>query len=118
MVCFTESELQQHEELIIARALAEKDLQWKRRIGLDCGGHSCFYAFEKTGMRHNGPCSCNPKRTKEEHDQLYQAYQQLMEQAIRLAKYLDQCPAPTLGKATAQAFLQSPEVQAWKEQQK
>lgn len=51
------------------QALAANDLQWKRRVGLDCGGHSCFYAIDKTGMRHNGPCSCSPKRTKEDHEQ-------------------------------------------------
>lgn len=39
----------------LEQALAEKDLQWKRRIGLDCGGHSCFYdadipdRFEQAG---------------------------------------------------------------------
>lgn len=27
-------------------------------LGIDCQGHSCYYAKEKTGMRHNGPCHC------------------------------------------------------------
>ena len=78
----------------LQQALAEKDLQWKRRVGLDCGGHSCFYAIEKTGVRHNGPCTCNPKRTKEDHDRLYAAYQQLLGQAIEFAKCLTGCPSP------------------------
>lgn len=51
----------------LEQALAEKDMEWKRRVGLDCGGHSCFYAIEKTGMRHNGRCSCDPKRTKQDY---------------------------------------------------
>lgn len=75
----------------LQQALDEKDLQWKRRVGLDCGGHSCFYAIEKTGMRHNGPCSCNPKRTKEDYDRLYAAYQQLLEQAVRFARGYEEC---------------------------
>lgn len=56
-------------------ALAEKDLQWKRRVGMDCGNHNCFYAVEKTGMRTNGPCSCNPKRLKEDHEKLYARFE-------------------------------------------
>jgi hypothetical protein len=74
----------------ITQRLAEKDLEWKRRVGLDCGGHSCFYAIEKTGMRHNGRCSCDPKRTKQDHDVLYAQYRQLMDQAVRFAKYLQE----------------------------
>ena len=105
------------------QALAEKDLQWKRRVGLDCGGHSCFYAIDKAGMRHNGPCSCNPKRTKEDHDRLYAAYQQLMEQAVGLAETVLQGHRHRLKTlriiranasiTLADNLLNSPEVQAF-----
>ncbi len=37
----------------------------KRSAGLDCGDQSCLYAAEHTGMRTNGGCRCDPKRTKE-----------------------------------------------------
>lgn len=83
------------------QALAEKDLQWKRMVGLDCGGHSCFYAIDKTGMRHNGPCICNPKRTKEEHDRLYAAYQQVMVKAVRFAEIILNDRECTYGGAEA-----------------
>lgn len=53
------------------------------------------------------------------------AYQQLMEQAVRFAECLTQCPSPcgeadavTCVTGLAKAFLQSPEVQAWKEQRR
>jgi len=73
--------------------------------------------FQKLAEKDREVVHLQDVYTKQRHKQ-EDDYQQLMEQAIRLAKYLDQCPAPTLGKATAQAFLQSPEVQAWKEWQK
>lgn len=98
-------------------ALAEKDMEWKRRVGLDCGGHSCFYAIEKTGMRHNGRCSCDPKRTKQDYDVLYAKYQQLMEKAVMFAERL---AAMDKGSEVhwndVEEFLNSPEVKAWKEQ--
>lgn len=108
----------------LEQALAEKDMEWKRRVGLDCGGHSCFYAIEKTGMRHNGRCSCDPKRTKQDYDVLYAKYQQLMEQAVRFAEgYKGKLEKEHGGKVfqygqyeLVAQFLQSPEVLAWKEQ--
>lgn len=114
MICFSEKDLQQHEERIINHALAEKDMEWKRRVGLDCGGHSCFYAVEKTGMRHNGRCSCDPKRTKQDYDVLWAKYQQLMEKAVRFAVLAGVRSACK----DAGDFLQSPEVQAWKKERK
>lgn len=109
------------QELEIAdleRAIAEKDLEWKRRVGLDCGGHSCYFAIEKKGMRHNGPCTCNPKRTKEDHDRLYKSYHALMGKAIEFAQYLDTAFWPGNNAVEkAQEFLASPEVQAWRKQE-
>lgn len=103
------------------QALAEKDFLWKRRVGLDCGGHSCFYAIDKTGMRHNGPCFCNPKRTKEDYDRLYQDYQQLMEKALKFAETVVKIHdfyGIESSDVESSMFLHSSEVQAWKEQQK
>lgn len=116
------------QELQIAdlkRAIAEKDLEWKRRVGLDCGGHSCYFAIEKKGMRHNGPCTCNPKRTKEDHDRLYKSYHALMKQAVEFAENTIYIMGALCSNRhelesnshvlRARAFLASPEVQAWRE---
>lgn len=113
------------QELEIAdlkRAIAEKDLEWKRRVGLDCGGHSCYFAIEKKGMRHNGPCTCNPKRTKEDHDRLYKSYHALMAKAVRFAERLGRHIVQEKliyieYPEDVQEFLASPEVQAWREQE-
>lgn len=110
----------------LEQALAEKDMEWKRRVGLDCGGHSCFYAIEKTGMLHNGRCSCDPKRTKQDYDVLYAKYQLLMEKAVGLAEtvlsgHRHRLKTLRIVRASAsivlaEKLMNSTEVQAWKEQ--
>lgn len=91
-------------------ALAEKDLFWKRRVGLDCGDHSCFFAIEKKGMRTNGGCRCKPKQLKEDHDRLYEQYASLLKQAVRFAEGLGYLSNDVAYEAAI--FLATPEAQA------
>ena len=89
---FTESELQQHEELIITRALAEKDreLQQIREHEFQTGYREAEAIWEEK-------------------------YQQLMEKAVRFAEWIgnDQDYYMEI-HVIAKEFLDSPEVQTWK----
>lgn len=88
MICFTESELQQHEEQIINKAMAKKDVELTRL---------------KNEVDLHRMLSKDSKR-----------YDMLMAQAVRFAQ-LAGAHAPC---QAAYDFLQSPEVQAFMKEHK
>lgn len=71
----------------LSQAEAERD-QVKRSVGMDCMSHSCLYALNKSGMRVNGPCKCEPSRLKESNDFLYKQLDAATQERDRLVKVL------------------------------
>lgn len=76
MICFTESELQQHEERIINKALAEKDRAISAAV---TSAYSQGYVDGKKEVQVELLAQIAEKDL---------AYQQLMAQAVRFAQYI------------------------------